>query len=132
MDGRAFIRSSNICNGSFHQAGMFKYLFSLQQKLEETPKRVQLTQNTQTEWRLLPYDRRGRKIDEENAENSEEEGEEVGVWGVRRGSYSHMWLLWLGSLQRSRLLHLHFSLKIAPMMIYLVAVFHPGLRSQDR
>lgn len=68
-------------------------------------------------------------------ENFEEcKGRNVGdrQWWVRRRDielYSQMWLLWPGSLQRSRWLHRH--LKIAPAIIYLVGIFHPVLCSWD-
>lgn len=50
-----------------------------------------------SEWRPLPYERR------EKAENrSTKKMQSGGGGGVRRGRYSHMWLLWLGTLQGSR------------------------------
>lgn len=62
----------------------------------------------------------------------EREGEErqgCGGGGIKAALYSLMWLLCAGSSQLllQGLLHLHFSLKIAPVIIYLAGARHPTL-----
>lgn len=56
-------------------------------------------------------------------------------WGggeIKAALYSLMWLLCAGSSQLllQGLLHLHFSLKIAPVIIYLAGARHPTLCAQ--
>lgn len=138
MNCCALIISSNFCNEMFHQSGMSQYLFLLQQKMEETPKTVQFTQNTLTQnggchrmkgcgrKQETDHVRKGREVKGEKCEGEAAAGEEG-----ERELDSLMWLLWPGSLQRSRLLHLHFSLKIAPVIIYSVGRAHPVLCSRD-
>lgn len=106
-----------------------------------------------TERRLLPYERLRRKAREKRrgergTDKVRKYRENVGSggrirgrgrtgWGGREGKikaglYSLMWLLYAGSSQLLHLglLHLHLSLKIAAVIIYLAGARHPALCSQ--
>lgn len=65
---------------------------------------------------------KGREVKGGKCEGDAAAGEEG-----ERELDSLMWLLWPGS----RLLHLHFRLKIAPVIIYSVGRAHPVLCSRD-
>lgn len=104
---------------------MFKYLL-LQQKLEETPKRVQFTENTQNGGRYRMKDGRKQKTDRVRKCR-------VGVgggWGGEGEVFPHVAAVAWNSA-RLEMMHSHFSIKIAAAFIYLVGGFHPVSRSQD-
>lgn len=92
------------------------------------PKEGSVHTKHSTEWRPLPYERREKA---ENRLTKKMQNGGGGRWRVRRGRYSHTWLLWLGTLQGSRRLRLHLSFKIAAAFIYLVGGFHPVSCPQD-
>lgn len=55
----------------------------------------------------------------------------VVVGEIKAELYSLMWLLCSSQLLLQGLLHLHFSLKIAPVIIYLAGARHPALCSRE-
>lgn len=78
---------------------------------------------------------RGEKKEKNEERNGREKGKRETGEGRRKIKaelYPLMWLLCVGSSQLvlQGLLHLHFSLKIAPVIIYLAGARHPALCSQ--
>lgn len=129
----ALIISTNLCNEMFHQSGTCKYrtCFYYSRSWKRPQRGVQFTHKySDTEWRLSAYERLQQKTEQVRKAEKRREGRQVRRG--ERGPYSLMWLLWPGFLQRSRLLHLHFGLKIAAVIIYSGGRAHPVLCSRDR
>lgn len=97
----------------------------LLQKLEETPKRVQFTQNAQNGGRYRMKD--GRKQKADRLRKCRVVGEEGGGGGEEGEVFPHV--AWNSAMLK--MMHLHFSFKIAAAFIYLVGGFHAVSRSQD-